>query len=41
LPAARSVCTGELVAPHDMLDALGRLVDKSLVVAKDRGGAAR
>jgi hypothetical protein len=29
------------LAPHDVLDALGRLVDKSLAVAEDRGGAAR
>jgi predicted ATPase/DNA-binding CsgD family transcriptional regulator/class 3 adenylate cyclase len=41
LDAARSVGAAGAVARDDVLDAIGRLVDKSLVVAEDRGGEAR
>ncbi|MGH9247452.1 MAG: helix-turn-helix transcriptional regulator [Acidimicrobiales bacterium] len=41
LDAARTVCVGGAVAEADLLDALGRLVDKSLVVAEERDGEAR
>ena len=41
LEAARAVAVGGTVAPDHVLDALGRLVDKSLVVAEERDGEAR
>jgi predicted ATPase/DNA-binding CsgD family transcriptional regulator/class 3 adenylate cyclase len=41
LDAARSVGAGGVVARDDVLGAIGRLVDKSLVVAEERGGEAR
>jgi predicted ATPase/DNA-binding NarL/FixJ family response regulator len=41
LEAARSVAAAGAVARDDVLDALGRLVDKSLVVASGRGQEAR
>jgi len=41
LEAARSVAAAGPVARREVLDALGRLVDKSLVVAAARGGEAR
>jgi predicted ATPase/DNA-binding CsgD family transcriptional regulator len=41
LEAARSVGAGGLVGHDGVLDALGHLVDKSLVNAEDRGGEAR
>jgi predicted ATPase/DNA-binding CsgD family transcriptional regulator len=41
LEAARAVAVGGAVARDGVLDALGRLVDKSLVVAEDRDGEAR
>jgi predicted ATPase/DNA-binding CsgD family transcriptional regulator len=41
LEAARAVAVGGAVAPDDVLGALGRLVDKSLVVAEERDGEAR
>ncbi|HEX4813914.1 MAG TPA: LuxR C-terminal-related transcriptional regulator [Nonomuraea sp.] len=41
LDAARTICAGGLVAPADVLGSIGRLVDKSLVVADPRGGASR
>jgi predicted ATPase/DNA-binding NarL/FixJ family response regulator len=41
LEAARAVAAGGAVARDDVLDALGRLVDKSLVVAEERDGEAR
>ncbi len=41
LDAARTVCVGGAVAEADVLDALGRLVDKSLVLAEERDGQAR
>jgi predicted ATPase/DNA-binding CsgD family transcriptional regulator/class 3 adenylate cyclase len=41
LEAARSVGAAGVVARDDVLDAIGRLVDKSLVVAEERGGEAR
>jgi predicted ATPase/DNA-binding CsgD family transcriptional regulator len=41
LEAARAVAAGGAVAHDGVLDALGRLVDKSLVVAEERDGEAR
>jgi predicted ATPase/DNA-binding CsgD family transcriptional regulator len=41
LDAARAVGAGGLVGRDDVLNALGRLVDKSLVVAEDCAGEAR
>jgi predicted ATPase/class 3 adenylate cyclase/DNA-binding CsgD family transcriptional regulator len=41
LDGARAVCTGEGVDEDEVLDALGRLVDKSLVLVDDHGGEAR
>jgi predicted ATPase/DNA-binding NarL/FixJ family response regulator len=41
LEAARSVAAGGAVARDEVLQALGRLVDKSLVVAEPRGAEAR
>jgi predicted ATPase/DNA-binding CsgD family transcriptional regulator len=41
LEAAESVCAGEDVPPGDVLDALSRLVDGSLVIASTRRGEAR
>ena len=41
LEAAQAVAVGGTVAPDHVLDALGRLVDKSLVVAEERDGEAR
>ena len=41
LDAARTVGAGGVVARDQVLDAIGRLVDKSLVVAEERGGEAR
>ncbi|WP_308016295.1 helix-turn-helix transcriptional regulator [Nonomuraea aurantiaca] len=41
LEAVRTVCAGGVVARDDVLAAIGRLVDKSLVVAETRGGVSR
>jgi non-specific serine/threonine protein kinase len=41
LEAAESVGVGEGVQPHEVLDLLARLVDKSLVIAEERRGAVR
>jgi predicted ATPase/DNA-binding CsgD family transcriptional regulator len=41
LEAARSVAAGGAVARDEVLDAIGRLVDKSLVAVEERGGEAR
>ncbi|MBF8191964.1 tetratricopeptide repeat protein [Nonomuraea sp. K274] len=41
LDAVRTVCSGGVVARDDVLGSIGRLVDKSLVVAETRGGASR
>jgi non-specific serine/threonine protein kinase len=41
LDAAEAVCTGDGVVKDSVLDALGRLVDKSLVVAEEQGGQER
>jgi predicted ATPase/DNA-binding CsgD family transcriptional regulator/class 3 adenylate cyclase len=41
LEAARAVCVAGAIGLGDVLDAIGRLVDKSLVVAEERGGEAR
>jgi predicted ATPase/class 3 adenylate cyclase/DNA-binding CsgD family transcriptional regulator len=41
LDAARATCAGECLDEGDVLDALGRLVDKSLVLVDDHGGEAR
>jgi predicted ATPase/DNA-binding CsgD family transcriptional regulator len=41
LDGARAVCAGGPVAVDDVLPALGRLVDKSLVVADEHEGMAR
>ncbi|MFG1959149.1 LuxR C-terminal-related transcriptional regulator [Nonomuraea sp. NPDC049028] len=41
LDAARTVCAGGVVARDDVLAGIGRLVDKSLVVAETRGGVSR
>jgi predicted ATPase/DNA-binding CsgD family transcriptional regulator/class 3 adenylate cyclase/tellurite resistance protein len=41
LEAARSVAAEGVVAREDVLDTIGRLVDKSLVIAEERGGEAR
>jgi predicted ATPase/DNA-binding CsgD family transcriptional regulator len=41
LAGAQSVCTGGRVAAADVLLAVGRLVDKSLVVAEEHDGEAR
>ncbi|MEW9552490.1 LuxR C-terminal-related transcriptional regulator [Nonomuraea sp. NPDC050783] len=41
LDAARAVCAGGTVGRGDVLGSIGRLVDKSLVVAEPRGGASR
>jgi non-specific serine/threonine protein kinase len=40
LEAAEAVCAGEPIATKDVLDLLSHLVDKSLVVAEERGAAA-
>ncbi|WP_199432107.1 AfsR/SARP family transcriptional regulator [Qaidamihabitans albus] len=39
LAAAEAVCAGGRVAADDVLDLLARLVDRSLVVCEDHGGA--
>lgn len=41
LPAAEAVCSGEGVEGHEVLDLLGGVVDRSLVVAQERGGEVR
>ncbi|HEV2238806.1 MAG TPA: AAA family ATPase, partial [Ktedonobacterales bacterium] len=41
LEAAEEVCSGDVVAPTDVLDLLARLVDKSLVLADEQQAAAR
>jgi predicted ATPase/DNA-binding CsgD family transcriptional regulator len=41
LDAAQDVCSDGERTPQDVLDSLGRLVDKSLVVMDDAGGDAR
>jgi predicted ATPase len=41
LEAAESVCAGGEIATIDVLDLVGRLVDKSLVVAESEGGRVR
>src|SRR5438270_9800917 len=41
LGAAEAVCTGEDVAAEEVLDLLGRLVDKSLVQVVEQEGEAR
>ncbi|MEV4019510.1 LuxR C-terminal-related transcriptional regulator [Nonomuraea angiospora] len=41
LDAVRTVCPGGVVARDDVLGSIGRLVDKSLVVAEARGGVSR
>jgi predicted ATPase len=41
LDAAESVCAGGEIATIDVLDLVGRLVDKSLVVAESEGGRVR
>jgi len=41
LEAAEAVCSTDLIQPADVLDLLGRLVDKSLVLADAQGGEAR
>jgi predicted ATPase/DNA-binding CsgD family transcriptional regulator len=41
LPAAQALCAGGAVPAAEVLPALGRLVDKSLVVAEDQAGESR
>jgi predicted ATPase/DNA-binding NarL/FixJ family response regulator len=41
LGTAEAVCSGDSLAEDDMLDLLSRLVDKSLVMARERGGEMR
>jgi non-specific serine/threonine protein kinase len=41
LEAAEAVCAEDEVASSDLLDLLGRLVDKLLVVAEERKGVTR
>jgi len=41
LEAAESICTGEELQRDEVLELLSQLVDKSLVVAQERDGAAR
>ncbi|WP_232668646.1 helix-turn-helix transcriptional regulator [Pseudonocardia sp. TRM90224] len=41
LDAARAVCADGAAGPGDVLGSIGRLVDKSLVVADTRGGTSR
>jgi predicted ATPase len=41
LEAAEEVCSGDPVAPEDVLDLLARLADKSLVQVEERSGEAR
>jgi non-specific serine/threonine protein kinase len=41
LDAAEAVCAGEGVERHDVVDLLGRLVDKSLALMDDQGSDAR
>jgi non-specific serine/threonine protein kinase len=41
IDAVEAVCSDELVDALDALDIIARLVDKSLVIVRDRGGAAR
>jgi predicted ATPase/DNA-binding SARP family transcriptional activator len=41
LTAAESVCAGEGLDPGQVLELLSRLVDKSLVIAKERDGTTR
>jgi predicted ATPase/class 3 adenylate cyclase/DNA-binding CsgD family transcriptional regulator len=41
LDAARSVCAGDGIEPHQVVDVLSLLVDKSLVVADAEGGRTR
>ena len=41
LEAAESVCSGEDIEEHEVLDLLTRLVDKSLVQVSEQGGEAR
>ena len=41
LEAAESICAGEELQPDEVLELLSQLVDKSLVVAQERDGAAR
>jgi predicted ATPase/DNA-binding SARP family transcriptional activator len=41
LDAAEEVCSGEGISPRDVVDLLGRLVDRSLVVAERTAGRFR
>ena len=41
LEAAETICGGDGVASHDVLDVMARLVDKSLLVAQTQGREAR
>ena len=41
LEAAEAICDGGAVSSADVLDLLGQLVDQSLVVVDEQGGAAR
>lgn len=41
LEAVEAICTGEGIAKDEILDALSRLVDKSLVVVEEREGERR
>lgn len=41
LDAAEAICEGGSVSHADVLDVLGQLVDQSLVVVEEQGGAAR
>jgi len=41
LEAAESICAGEELQRDEVLELLSQLVDKSMVVAQERGGAAR
>ena len=41
LEAAEAICSGGPVAARDMLDLLGRLIDRSLLMGEDEGAEAR
>ena len=41
LEAVEAVCSGNGIGQHDVLELLGRLADRSLVVVEERGGATR
>ena len=41
LPAAEQVCGGEPLEPEDILDVLGSLVEKSLVMLDERDEGTR